>query len=843
VTSAPTSVNNRQMLLAGESVRENEQEGAAALGLSRRSLLMAGAATAGALAIVAASTRSANAKLVDIGLAKRTIIGYAWPWTVRPGASVEFKVSTFAPGDYSAELVRLICADAITDDGKHYKEESLPAPFATTYKGKTQTSVTGSFVEISDPSPLNMAASFTVAVSIMPTLVKRGTEFGHAEFSPSSIGQSGTKPRTQHIVSRWDDVKKAGWSLALDDHDRVTFLCGDGSGTVSRVSLSQPVSWRRWVRISAAYDASAGRVRLTQEIVADSPGDEVWRGSEFSDGAAPHVIQKGALRFGAASGAEGNEVIPVRPADAFNGKIDCLRIAQGAIRDEDVRKLHRADTPSDFSGKVFGWWDFAQGTGTINVHDISGNGLDGKTSNLPERAVVGIRWDGTQLDWRTAPRHYSAMYFHDSAMIDAGWQTDFRYQIPAGLKSGIYAAKLRHGASEDYIPFYVAPPKKARKAKLALLLPTFTYLAYANVAGVSYYTRKKEIGVGKFIEEEWMPIYSEDKTAVEFEFSHFFDIGMGLYRYHSDGALNRHASMRFPSITDRPKAFRKGLTADTDIIEWLEHENIPYDLITDDLLEKEGLDLLSGYKVVMTGNHTEYLTLKMRNAYLDYTRQGGRLMSMGGNSFHNRISMHSQIPGVIECRKKEGGTTSAHDHYIEAFSEFDGLPAGKFRELGLAANKLIGLGMTDLEAMTKGTYYRLLPAARDPRAAFITAGVTGDIVGNFGKVGGGAVSEEIEHSDYLEGTPGHALVIARSENIVWPLVSEDGLTAPEYRNNFNPKAEIIFFETPNGGAVFAVGSMGWRGSLYSNGFNNNVAQISMNVLRRFMDPKPFVLPR
>src|SRR5690348_18131791 len=104
---------------------------------------MVGVATAGALAIVGASTRSANAKLVDIGLAKRTIIGYAWPWTVRPGESVEFKVSTFAPGDYSAELVRLICADAITDDGKHYKEESLPAPFATTYKGRAQTSVTG----------------------------------------------------------------------------------------------------------------------------------------------------------------------------------------------------------------------------------------------------------------------------------------------------------------------------------------------------------------------------------------------------------------------------------------------------------------------------------------------------------------------------------------------------------------------------------------------------------------------------------------------------------------------------------------------------------------------------
>lgn len=815
------------------------------LDLSRRSLLMAGTAVAGA-ALLAASATPADAKLVDLALAKRTIVGYAWPWTARPGETVSFKVSTFAPGDYSAELVRLVCADAITDGGKHYKEESIAAPFAHSYPGRNQLSVLGSFAEIAEPAALDRATSFTVAASVLPTLVKRGTEMGGAEFAAAALGQGEARGRSQHIIARWDDAKKAGWSLALDEKDRVVFYAGDGSGAVDSVVLSQPLAKKRWVRIAAAYDASTRRVRLTQESVSDSPGDAVWRVSEFAEGSAAHLTQAGALRLGAASGGPGNEAIAVRPADPFNGKLDCVRIVHGALDDSAVRKLHRAGLPGEVSAKPLGWWDFAKGAGTLEVHDVSGNGLDGKTFNLPERAVVGVRWDGTQFDWRTAPKHYSAIYFHDSALIDSGWKTDFEFRVPSGLRSGIYAAKLKHGASEDYIPFYVVPGKSAPKAKVALLLPTYTYLAYANTVGISYYTRSKEIvdagGKKKVVQEEWMPVYSEEKTAVDFLWQHFFDFGMGVYRFHSDGAPVRHATMRIPNISDRPKAFRKHLTADTDIIEWLEHEEIAYDVITDDLLDREGPDLLSGYTVLLTGSHAEYLTLKTRDAYLAFTSGGGRLMSIGGNSFHNRISVHPQVPGVIECRKKMGGTVSGNDVQFEAFSEFDGLPAGKFRELGLPANQIHGLGMTDLEPMEKGTYYRCLPAAQNPRARFIFAGVAGDVIGNFGKMGGGVVAEEIEHADYLQGTPGHALIVARSENMAWPLVSEDGLTAREYRLNFNPKAEIVFYETPNGGAVFAVGSMAWRGGLYHNNFNNSVAQVTGNVLRRFMDPTPFQYP-
>ena len=52
------------------------------------------------------------------------------------------------------------------------------------------------------------------------------------------------------------------------------------------------------------------------------------------------------------------------------------------------------------------------------------------------------------------------------------------------------------------------------------------------------------------------------------------------------------------------------------------------------------------------------------------------------------------------------------------------------------------------------------------------------------------------------------------------------------------RAEMVFFETLNGGAVFSTGSIAWAGSLSHNGYDNNVSRISANVLKRFINEAP-----
>jgi N,N-dimethylformamidase len=56
-------------------------------------------------------------------------------------------------------------------------------------------------------------------------------------------------------------------------------------------------------------------------------------------------------------------------------------------------------------------------------------------------------------------------------------------------------------------------------------------------------------------------------------------------------------------------------------------------------------------------------------------------------------------------------------------------------------------------------------------------------------------------------------------------------------HNPDVRADITFFETAAGGAVFSVGSIAWIGSLSWNDFDNNVAAITRNVLRCFLDTK------
>ena len=53
------------------------------------------------------------------------------------------------------------------------------------------------------------------------------------------------------------------------------------------------------------------------------------------------------------------------------------------------------------------------------------------------------------------------------------------------------------------------------------------------------------------------------------------------------------------------------------------------------------------------------------------------------------------------------------------------------------------------------------------------------------------------------------------------------------------RADLVFFETPSGGAVFSASSIAWVGSLSHDNYDNNVSRITGNVLKRFLDDRPF----
>lgn len=126
-------------------------------------------------------------------------------------------------------------------------------------------------------------------------------------------------------------------------------------------------------------------------------------------------------------------------------------------------------------------------------------------------------------------------------------------------------------------------------------------------------------------------------------------------------------------------------------------------------------------------------------------------------------------------------------------------------------------------------------------------GIDNQVIGDFGVLQAGAAGLEIDAVDPRLGTPPHALVVAQSEHHsnTYELVAEEVLVphgATDAIINPDIHADITFFETPNGGAVFSAGSIAYAGSLGWNRFDNNVFRLTTNVLNRFKDGAPFVMP-
>ena len=92
------------------------------------------------------------------------------------------------------------------------------------------------------------------------------------------------------------------------------------------------------------------------------------------------------------------------------------------------------------------------------------------------------------------------------------------------------------------------------------------------------------------------------------------------------------------------------------------------------------------------------------------------------------------------------------------------------------------------------------------------------------------------------GTPPHALVVARSEghSDCYLLATEEHTHMPNVTGTMNPdiRGELVFFETPAGGAVFSFSSIVWCASLAHNGYDNNVSRLTANVLKRFASDEP-----
>jgi N,N-dimethylformamidase len=484
-------------------------------------------------------------------------------------------------------------------------------------------------------------------------------------------------------------------------------------------------------------------------------------------------------------------------------------------------------------------WDFSRNPEGDTALDLSRNRVDGTIVNRPTRAVTGFNWDGHELDFRRAPDQYGAIHFHDDDLDDCGWQPDLCFHVPETLASGIYAARLTSDDLEDYLPFVVRPQLGAPGASVAFLVPTMTYLAYANERILAAAPVLEALGAAG--SETMKP------DNADFYLQAHPELGISIYDVHSDGSAACYSSYLRPIPNMRPK-YRfwctggpERFSADLYVVHWLESTGHAYDVVTDHDLHEDGFELLAPYSVVVTGTHPEYWTTSMIDALDAYLIQGGRLMNLGGNGYYWVTSVDSNRR-VIEVRRGINGTRTWESAPGECYHSTTGEPGGLWRYRGRSPNSLVGVGFT-AQAGVPGPApgYKRLADSFDERAAFIFAGVgDNEVIGDFGLIGGGAAGYEIDRYDPDAGTPAHALWLATSQGAHddrYLLVVEDVLFTEQGLDgttNEKVRADLAYLEYPSDGAVFSVGSCNWCASLSHNGYNNNVARVTTNVLNEFI---------
>lgn len=496
------------------------------------------------------------------------------------------------------------------------------------------------------------------------------------------------------------------------------------------------------------------------------------------------------------------------------------------MSDQELDELSAEVAPENLAKWLVADFDFARGIKTRDIVDVSGSKLKGELVNIGERGVRGRFWDRSTIRWIDNPDKYDAITFYPDDLYDAQWEPSFNYQIPEDLNSGIYAVKLTSQGFSDYIPFFVAPPKDKPQAKLALWISDYNYLAYSNMT----------IGVTAAKNYPGQNIGNRDGR---FMLKNLEYANGGVYNQHVDGNYFIYGSRLRPELGTKPSGqIAYNFTADTHITAFLEKEGIEYDVITDELVDEEGVALLGQYQAIISSTHHEYVTGSMLDQIGEYTANGGRFLYAGANGFFWAVARNPAFPAAIESRN----FSTIGDRYLT-----NGEQGGLMVETGRSTGAIVGTETSGMN-FNGSSPYRKLEAADDVRAAWIFEGTNeGTVFGDYGidRVHGAAAGLEIDRYNAANGVPRHALVLATSEPLK-PKIEDVKLGTLPLSIAYHPaagepwaRADMVFFETPKGGAVFATGSIAWMGSLLENNFDNDVATITKNVVRRFLDPAPF----
>jgi N,N-dimethylformamidase len=716
------------------------------------------------------------------------LTGYTDALSVRPGD----QLTIFASADssrLSADIVRVGAGAA--DGGTMPRYCALPVEPLGSAPGGVQATRLGSCMIA--PRPPSSRRPSTLIVRLWPTLPGRGRQ---------GLAHAG-------------DI-----CLVLDEDGAPALLGADGGASLT----GRPLRAREWHLVIASRGED-GDLLLHQRTISGITRPRLT----VTGGGAPTPAEMAT--FGAIPTAEGVHW-------HFDGKLADLTLLEGALSATEAEAVGALDPVPPPGRAVVARWNLATGPGGERVVDEGPHGLHGVLRNAPTRAVTGPRWKHSVHDWRSDPDGYAAIHFHRDDLDDAAWSPSFAWRVPPRAPSGLYAVVLRADGEEDRIPFVVAPPLGAASASVAVLLPTLTYLAYANER------------LGREMIAPW-PGWHPDLDPLDELVQAHPEWGASLYDTHLDGSGVCHSSLLRPIPNLRPDYrcwFVDGgrhLAGDLGLLTWLERRGTSFDLIADHDLDRDGAEVVAPYSVLITGGHPEYVSSTMLDALEGFVAGGGRLMYLGGNGFYWVTDVGGRARNRIEVRRGNKGTRAWESAPGEQHQALSGEPGGLWRHRGRPPNRLTGVGFAAQGWDGNNRPYVATEAAR--LHGWVFTGVdTSEPIGVSGHAMGAAAGDEIDRADPERGTPPETVVLASATGFsdAYQLIVED---VPEMHGSTGGsasplvRADMTLTAHPAGGGVFSVGSIAWSTGLEDANGPTEAGVITANVLERFLKQSPLTV--
>ena len=579
-----------------------------------------------------------------------------------------------------------------------------------------------------------------------------------------------------------------GWVLEVAADDAWGLRARDGAGNERVVPLAPGVTrLETWVHVVLVVTAHEVRLRVGEhERGAPAPPELAAPGAETTH------------RWALARSPWDDDTGPT----TYDGRMAGLQL-----------RWSDADPRTSLPDAA---WAFDQAMHAAQVPPATPDTPPLTLHQAPTRAVTGPRWTGAVHHWTQDASQWDALHFHRDDLEDAGWPVVAKLDVPVDAPPGVYAVRLRGDTSTDVVPFVVRAGPAARRAPVRVLLPTMTYLAYADEQVFDPHVPRHR-GWWDDCAEQWGLL--------------------SAYNWHADGSGVSLVSIRRPLLGVRPDhvywltGAPHGLPVDLILVRWLRRRGHDIEVITDHQLDRTPDDALAGGRVLVTGSHPEYWTRRMTTALEAFLAGGGRLAYLGGNGLAAQVGVHPERPYLMELRRRGNGPGLWDADPGELGLATTGEQGGYWRHHRPTPRSLTGLDSAGM-GFVPGTTYRRTDRLADPALDWVLEGVRGPTFGSASTVLGTAAAYEVDRADPRGGTPGDTHVLASATGFPPEYVGLD--------QTGEVRADLVLRLPEQGGAVFGVGSVSWCGALE---VDDDVARVTDTVLRRFADPTPLARPR